>query len=244
MERVLDDGRWAYENATLVCKQVIDGKLPEDVVLDTVDMWLQVHGLLTGHTSDKILEQIGNYLGTFVKCDDRFVIVPWKAFYRIRVAIPVDKPIKRRMNFVKRDKSTCWVSFKYERLHNFCFYCGLLGHLYKFCIHARNATLSVEQYPFSVDLRAGLRRGPRAVGEGWLVPAEGKGVEVSGGVREISREVLEPGREIEGTVAAVAKRQREGDGGVLRREGSDVMVTDLSKNLFTAGAGSQSRPSS
>ncbi|XP_019199083.1 PREDICTED: uncharacterized protein LOC109192836 [Ipomoea nil] len=124
MERILNDGPWAYENATLVCRQVVDGMRPEDVVLDTVDMWVQVHGLPMGHTSEKILEQVGNYLGGFVKFDDRLLNVPWKAFYRIRVAIPVDKPIKRRMNFVKRDKSTCWVSFKYERLHNFCFYCG------------------------------------------------------------------------------------------------------------------------
>ncbi|XP_019153570.1 PREDICTED: uncharacterized protein At4g02000-like [Ipomoea nil] len=165
LQRVLNDGPWAFENATFVCDQLVEGGFPDDVRLDTVQMWIQVHGLPMGYTTDKVLEQIGNYLGTYIRGDDRFTGAPWKVFYRIRVAIRVDKPLKRRLNFVKRDKSACWVSFKYERLHNFCFYCGKLGHLYKFCRIARDSALPVEQYPYSAELRAGGRRGPRAVGE-------------------------------------------------------------------------------
>ncbi|XP_019188877.1 PREDICTED: uncharacterized protein LOC109183147 [Ipomoea nil] len=76
MERVLNEGPWSFDNSTLVCKQVPNGVMPVDVVLDTVDLWVQLHGLPNGYSSSRILEQIGNFLGTFVKYDDHFDNAP------------------------------------------------------------------------------------------------------------------------------------------------------------------------
>ncbi|XP_019181987.1 PREDICTED: uncharacterized protein LOC109177140 [Ipomoea nil] len=84
---VLEGGPWAFENNTLVCREVQGGMNPCDVPLDTVDMWVQLHGLPIGYTSQSVLEQAGKFIGTFVKHDDRFVGAPWLTFYRIRVSI-------------------------------------------------------------------------------------------------------------------------------------------------------------
>ncbi|VFQ90108.1 unnamed protein product [Cuscuta campestris] len=143
-------------------------------MLDSVDMWVQLHDLPFGYTSGAVLEQIGNFIGTFIKFDERQISGVWKAFYRIRVSISVAKPLKRRMKLIKRDNTWCWVNFKYERLHMFCFYCGLLGHSDKFCLAARESELNIDQYPYGSWLRAGVRRGPRAVGERWLVQDRGR----------------------------------------------------------------------
>ncbi|XP_019171169.1 PREDICTED: uncharacterized protein LOC109166721 [Ipomoea nil] len=242
---------WAYDNATLVCRQLTDEMLPGDVSLDTLDMWVQVHALPMGYTSDKILEQIGNTLGSFIKVDDRFVNAPWKEFYRIRVAIPIDQPLRRRMRFMKRDKSTCWVGFKYERLHNFCFFCGKLGHLYKFCLQAQESTLGVEDYSYSAEMRAGFRRGPSAVGESWLIPPEGQPRVVTG--EKGAGVVPDTGPAVVGDVwgdtnnpmVAVAKRRREEllCGRRTERQGEDNTMTEVPKNLFTTGSVSQTRPS-
>ncbi|XP_031116699.1 uncharacterized protein LOC116020362 [Ipomoea triloba] len=248
MQQVLNEGPWSFENNSLVCRQVRDGVLPVDVVLDSIDMWVQFHDLPMGYTSDSVLEQIGNFLGVFIKCDDRFAGVPWRSFYHVRVSIPVDKPIKRRMRLVKRDKSTCWVTFKYERLHNFCFYCGYLGHSYKFCLKARESPLSVSQYPYDASLRAGGSRGPHAVGERWLVPAEGPSRPSGTGVvapAPAAVEVMNHARVEEGVVA-VSKRRREGPSGGRRSGGAgrDIVMQEVSKNLSMAGSGPQTRPSS
>ncbi|XP_019186508.1 PREDICTED: uncharacterized protein LOC109181212 [Ipomoea nil] len=135
-----------------------------DVVLDTVDLWVQLHELPKGYSSSRILEQIGNFLGTFVKYDDRFDNAPWKMYHCIRVSLAVDKPLKRRMNFIKRDKTSCWVMFKYERFHTYCYFCGILGHAYQFCRGARDSKMPVEEYLYGPELRAGGSRGPRPVG--------------------------------------------------------------------------------
>ncbi|XP_031099707.1 uncharacterized protein LOC116003906 [Ipomoea triloba] len=214
-------------------RQVRDGALPASVALDSLDMWVQLHDLPMGYTTGMVLEQIGNHIGTFVKLDDRYAGAPWKTFYRVRVSLPVDKPIKRRMRLMKRDKSTCWVTFKYERLHNFCFFCGLLGHSHKFCLKAREAAIPVELYPYDATLWAGGSSGPRPVGERWLVPAKGPNPldsmpEVEPVVNHVRAQQAEP------AVVEVSKRRREGSNGSSRRSGGaggDVTMIDVPKNL-------------
>lgn len=255
VQYVLEEGPWSFENNTLVCRQVPDGVLPAEVVLDSVDMWVQVHDLPVGYTSDLVLEQVGNFLGVFLRCDDRFAGAPWRHYYRIRVSIPVSRPIKRRMRLVKRDKTACWVSFKYERLHSFCFFCGMLGHVYKFCLRARESTIPVSDYPYGAGLRAGVsRNGPRPVGDSWLIPVTGPVAATSGeesatvhgvGADGRGRQVVTAVHDDGVAVVANSKRRRETSGGSRRGSNNgDVAMLDVSKNLSKAGSGSQTRPSS
>ncbi|XP_019168953.1 PREDICTED: uncharacterized protein LOC109164862 [Ipomoea nil] len=253
IDYVLDGGPWGFENNTLVCREVVAGTVPGDVELNSIDMWVQLHGLPMGYTSDTVLEQAGNFIGKFVKHDERFAGAPWLTFYRIRVSIAVGKPLRRGMKLVKRDKSVSWITFRYERLHKHCSFCGMLGHVHMFCLKARERPTPVEMHPF-LGLRAGGNRGaPRAVGENWLVPVGGKpkprvreeageGVEGGGAWGREEGEIREGsmgvGERVEGVVATV-KRRRGVEG-----EGEDVAMTDVSKNLRKAGARVQSRPSS
>ncbi|XP_019175780.1 PREDICTED: uncharacterized protein LOC109171105 [Ipomoea nil] len=252
MDYVLNGGPWAFENNALVCREVVDGVIPVDVKLDMIDMWVQLHDMPKGYTSHAILEQAGNFLGSFVKHDERFEGAPWLTFHRIRVSIPVDRPLRRRMRLMKRDRTTTWVNFRYERLHKFCYFCGYMGHLHTFCLQAREAGVPVDRYLYGPDMRAGgSRSAPRAVGDSWLVPVGGKprplvkpqrigaveGERRSVGVTPTSMSEDE-------VVVATAKRRRHGT-----RSGEDSgveegVVTDVSKNLPMAGAGVQPRPSS
>ncbi|XP_019153869.1 PREDICTED: uncharacterized protein LOC109150415 [Ipomoea nil] len=257
MRRVLDEGPWSFDNSTLVCRQVELGTRPTTVELNSVDMWVQLYDLPLGYTSEAVLEQAANFIGSFVKVDDRYPGAPWKMFHRVRVSIPVDKPLKRRMKLIKRDKTSCWVNFRYERLHNFCFYCGLLGHAYKFCKLARKSGLTADKFPYTADLKVGGgSRGPRQVGDPWLVPLDGKGKSVKRGEGKMGDTALGDGaggggvrvgeeRASEGVVVAASKRRR-GDGvhgGSIRMDAGDVVMSEFSKNGFTAGPGGQARPS-
>ncbi|XP_019177869.1 PREDICTED: uncharacterized protein LOC109173066 [Ipomoea nil] len=256
MLRVLQDGSWSFENHTLVCRQVCDGSLPGEVKLDTVDMWVQVYDLPMGYTSNMILEQACNYVGTFIKCDDRQVGGPWKTFYRVRVAVPVDKPLKRRMKLIRRDKTWGWVNFKYERLHNFCYCCGMLGHLEKFCVKARVSGIKPELYPYGAWMRAGRTKGPRPVGASWLLPPvgdtplppkvqPGTGSPGVGGMADVHMVVS--GDEVDEDVVASSKRRRAGTvdddlTGATVPVSEEVVHDNVSKNLQMAGLGSQARP--
>ncbi|KAL0428198.1 UNVERIFIED_CONTAM: hypothetical protein Slati_2994600 [Sesamum latifolium] len=57
----------------------------------------------------------------------------WGSFMRLRVVIDVSKPLPRALKIrtVLRDEHL--VSFTYESLPSFCYLCGRLGHISKWC---------------------------------------------------------------------------------------------------------------
>lgn len=68
-----------------------------------------------------------------------------------------------------------WVNFKYERMGNFCFVCGILGHTERECnIVYANPDKEVER-AYGAWLRAPGRSGRQNVGARWLRNWEGGG---------------------------------------------------------------------
>ena len=49
-------------------------------------------------------------------------------FVRVRVRIDVLKPLSRVRRVVLDEDTKIWVSFKYEKLTNFCYCCGMVSH--------------------------------------------------------------------------------------------------------------------
>ncbi|CAH9092187.1 unnamed protein product [Cuscuta epithymum] len=76
--------------------------------------------------------RVGNFVGEFIKYDDNQKSDKLEPYMRVRVLMKVDKALKKGTNLKKDDKSF-WVDFKYERLPNFCFICGFIGHSDNFC---------------------------------------------------------------------------------------------------------------
>ena len=52
---------------------------------------------------------------------------------RVRLSLPISKPLRRGGFIVGSDSKRTWVKVKYERLPMFCNYCGMLGHELKCC---------------------------------------------------------------------------------------------------------------
>ncbi|KAL0303362.1 UNVERIFIED_CONTAM: hypothetical protein Sradi_6204300 [Sesamum radiatum] len=76
---------------------------------------------------------IGNQLGWFkdVETDNSEKI--WGSSLRIRVSLNITKPLKRVLRIRTEIRDDLLVSFTYEKFTNFCYFCGCLGHLSKYC---------------------------------------------------------------------------------------------------------------
>ncbi|RAL45053.1 hypothetical protein DM860_003812 [Cuscuta australis] len=164
--RIIEEGPWSFDNATLVMKLLSPGEVVEAKDLNLVQMWVQIYDLPDGYTSLEILEAVGKFVGNFVKHDTSPSI--HRSYFRVRVSIDVKKPLRRRMKPTKRDCGVVWVNFKYERLNGFCFYYGIMGHIAKHCRDAVLSYLEPGEYPFDASLRAGGRKKDTSYGLQWL----------------------------------------------------------------------------
>ncbi|XP_074378336.1 uncharacterized protein LOC141719869 [Apium graveolens] len=133
LNKVVDGGPWAFEQSTLVVKRVTKMEDPHMVPLEMMDMWVQVHDILKDFITINVLKSIGMYVGEFLKADSNSFDGGWKSFIRIKVMLNIMKPFKRRMKIKREGGSWSWINFKYERLGNFRFMRGILGHTDKEC---------------------------------------------------------------------------------------------------------------
>ncbi|RAL44245.1 hypothetical protein DM860_015605 [Cuscuta australis] len=167
-KRIIEEGPWSFENNMLHCRLVEPRETIKAADLYVMELWVRVHDLPPGYTSPAVLEAVGKFLGQFRRIDVANVSKAYQGFFRVRVAIDVHKPLKRRMKLTKRDGSIVWVLFKYVRITVFCYYCGILGHLSKHCRMALLSSLEPENYPYDESLKAGGRKPLLTIGEPWI----------------------------------------------------------------------------
>lgn len=233
LKKVLEGGPWSFEQNMLVYKQVQEDDDPHAVALTESDIWVQIHDIPRGFISETILKSVGGFIGKYIKSDLTNFDGAWKAYVRIRVILDITKPLKRRMKIKRDGGEWSWLNFKYERLGNFCFVCGILGHTDRECstVYA-NPDKEIER-AYGVWLRAQNRSMKHNAGARWLRNTEGgsKGEETSGGTRRRTavgedENVLARFTEVSGTV-----REVRGENHVVlirprNQEGEDMGITD------------------
>ena len=83
--------------------------------------------------SPTVVTEIGRCMGVVEEVEKRRNKDGQNLFMRVKVVIPIAKPIRRRGFLAGSDGQKTWTTFRYERLPMFCDYCGLLGHDIKHC---------------------------------------------------------------------------------------------------------------
>lgn len=211
--KVIEGGPWSFEQTMLVYHRMQDTKDVHEVFLNEVDVWVQVHDIPRGLISETVLKSIGSFIGTYVKSDPASFDGPWKSFVRVRVTLNIHKPLKRRMKIKREGGNSSWVNFKYERIGNFCFVCGIIRHTERECnIVYENPDKEVERV-YGVWLRAPGRGGKQNVGARWLRNIEqgGRWTEHGGSA---SQQLKENGNNDEAarfTKVAGVVREKSGD---------------------------------
>lgn len=54
--------------------------------------------------------------------------VVWNEFMRVCIKLDVTKPLVRGKRIKIGSSESTWVKFIYEKLPDYCYYCGLLSH--------------------------------------------------------------------------------------------------------------------
>jgi hypothetical protein len=132
--KALDEGPWMFDKELMVMQDFDPTKSLEDYEFNDIPIWVRIFKLPLGMMNGEIGEQIGGEIGEFLEAavgEDGMAV---GKFLRIRVRIDLRKPLMRGITLhIGEDMLPKWCPFEYEFLPEFCFTCGIIGHIDKVC---------------------------------------------------------------------------------------------------------------
>ncbi|VFQ73855.1 unnamed protein product [Cuscuta campestris] len=161
-DRVMDLCPWSYRSQLLVLEPMGKHTDPRDVPLHHAYVWVQVTGLKCGYVSEKIGNDVGEFLET-----DQASFGLWSKHLRIRVKLDLRKPLKRGTRLRRGENEWVHVSFGYEKISSFCYICGLLGHSDSVCPETLTHPGRCLERKYGPELRIDPRK-EVGIGAKWL----------------------------------------------------------------------------
>ncbi|KAG5556475.1 hypothetical protein RHGRI_006921 [Rhododendron griersonianum] len=127
--KITNQAPWSVMGGLLVLARWNHDMTIEDLDFSHSPFWVQIHGLPLGQMNRKNGEAIASLIGKLDSSGMKaFDTSTFKDYLRLRIIIDITKPLKKGFFLKRREKEDLWVRFKYERLSDFCYVCGLIGH--------------------------------------------------------------------------------------------------------------------
>ncbi|XP_058180206.1 uncharacterized protein At4g02000-like [Rhododendron vialii] len=133
LQRVVNGGPWCFDNMVLLLRRWEAGMKANTVDFNEIDFWIQLWGLPFECITPEIGKEIGRRIGSILEVNKVTEKGDWGRYIRVRVRIPLNRPLRRGGNIVLGNGVKCWVDYKYERLPGLCHYCGMLDHDIREC---------------------------------------------------------------------------------------------------------------
>jgi len=133
-KRAIDDGPWLFGKDLIVVVDFDGRKRLEDIMFNNIPIWIRVSGIPLGMMNKETGEMIGNEVGVFVDMDLEEDGSAVGQYLRIKVRLNITKPLMRGVSLVVEEgENLLWCPMVYEYLPDFCFICGVIGHIDKTC---------------------------------------------------------------------------------------------------------------
>jgi hypothetical protein len=133
LERVLLGEPWSYDKYLIAFQRVGVGIAVEDLQFNRVDFWVQIQNLPILCMKKSVAETLGRSIGEVIRAQVHDEDSRSGRGMRVRVRVDITKPLNRGRRIGMSNGGEGWVSFQYERLPNFCYWCGIPTHGEKDC---------------------------------------------------------------------------------------------------------------
>jgi hypothetical protein len=129
IHRGWDRRPWLVKGEHLILKKYNPELNFNEVDFSYTEFWVQVHGLPLNRQYKENLLRVEGFIGKALEAD----LVgtgngSFRRFVRVRVEFDITRPLVTGFPFDRKNFPDLWISFKYEKLGNFCYGCGRLGH--------------------------------------------------------------------------------------------------------------------
>ncbi|KAM0888857.1 hypothetical protein ACQ4PT_028072 [Festuca glaucescens] len=180
-DRVMEGGPWLFRGAALVMTEYDGFTNVEDYKLDKVLVWIRIQGIPEGLMKKKELaEKVARKVGEPpIKVIVNEGVLNFSKYLRARVHLDVNKPLVRIVPITIKERKVYPV--QYEKLPDFCDFCGLMGHIVTECgdgVHGKDQCQWGDwlEVIFEPNIPTGGGRGTT----GRFVFGRGRGVHVPG----------------------------------------------------------------
>ena len=123
---------WSFDRYLVVLHRLDTAVLVHEVSFNLVSLWVQVHDIPVSYLNREVAEELCEAIGV-VDRNSKDEEVDGGSFIRVRVRVDISVPLCRGRLLSIEDEEELWVSFKYERLPNICYWCGCLDHSDRDC---------------------------------------------------------------------------------------------------------------
>ncbi|XP_058200932.1 uncharacterized protein LOC131315754 [Rhododendron vialii] len=218
-------------------------KTIEELDFSHSPFWVQIKGLPLGYLNVKSRMKIAETLGEIISVEDPDGRGKLAKLIRVWVWIDITKPLKKGFFLRRNGEEDLWIKFQYERLSDFCYRFGHVGHTINDCPEQGSSNQSANL--FDSNLRAEtswldmIQYGDKQL-EKLFYPHTWR-IQASGGGKEGSME--EKGGACEEIISVIAKGTNSTKGSYegaedieagqvsMQGEGSSTSKTNLYSNL-------------
>ncbi|TVU49578.1 hypothetical protein EJB05_00892, partial [Eragrostis curvula] len=149
--RAIEEGPWMVVKDLIVVSEFDGTQTLDEIAFNTIPIWIRVLKLPLGMMDRFTGEAIGNTVGEFLEVDLENRVGDGGYFLRIKARIDINVPLMRGvMVDVGNGGSGKWCPLMYEFLPDFCYVCGIIGHIDK---HYAKKLEKGEEAPYGKDLR-------------------------------------------------------------------------------------------
>ncbi|KAK5802554.1 hypothetical protein PVK06_030156 [Gossypium arboreum] len=131
--QILNNMPWLFDKCLFSMAPFVKGKNIASYEFWLSPFWLRVYNIPIEVMDRQLALDVGNAIGELMAIDWKDRNGAWTEFMRLKVKIDISKPLRRVMKFASEDGGEMIGVIKYERLPNFCYMCGMIGHNTKKC---------------------------------------------------------------------------------------------------------------
>ncbi|GLT45906.1 hypothetical protein SLA2020_197050 [Shorea laevis] len=131
-QRIFNSSPWFVKGHHLLLTDWPASQRFDELHFSTTEFWVQVHGLSKAAMTEENARRIGSLFPRLISWDSS-TLGGLESFMRLRVEIDIHQPLLTGFQIDSSDEQMKLAKFRYEKLADFCYQCGMLGQTIKTC---------------------------------------------------------------------------------------------------------------